>query len=206
MSSRRTLALLAVAAALLVPAIAHADGDPASDYLVVQDVFFPFDVKVPAPEAGQLSTLVADAKKRGFQIRVALIASRYDLGTAFSLYNKPQRYAQFLSFELSFVYRGRLLVVMPNGFGFAVNGRPDRKATRALAGLRGPGKSATKQAEAAVVAVRRLAAAEGHSLPASGRGGSSSRDRITIAAAATAGIALIAGLVLLRRQRRAQPD
>ena len=186
--------------------MAHANGDPASDYLLVQSVFLPFNAKIDPGAARGLSDLVREENKAGFKIRVALIASRYDLGTAFSLYNKPQRYAQFLSFELSFVYRGRLLVVMPNGFGFAVNGRPDRKATRALAGLRGPGKSATKQAEAAVVAVRRLAAAEGHSLPASGRGGSSSRDRTTIAAAATAGIALIAGLVLLRRQRRAQPD
>jgi hypothetical protein len=199
----KRLAVLVAAGALCVPAVARANGDPASDYLLVQSVFLPFNAKIKPEAASRLSAVVQAADKAKFKIKVALIASRYDLGTAFSLYNKPQRYAEFLGFELSFVYRDRLLVVMPNGFGYSVKGKPDRKASRALKGLPGPGKDATKQAEAATTAVRRLAAAAGRRLSApAGGGGSAARDRLTIAAAATAGIALLAGLVLYRRQRR----
>ena len=200
----RGVAAVAAAAVLFAPAVARANGDPASDYLLVQNIFLPFNAKIDPSASQRLSQVVGEANKAGFKIRVALIVSRYDLGTAFSLYDKPQRYAQFLSFELSFVYQGRLLVVMPNGFGYAVNGKPQPRSSRALAGLPGPGKDATREAQAAVAAVERLAAAEGHALTASrgGGGGSGATDRITIAAAATAGIALIAGLVLFRRRQR----
>ena len=54
-----------------------------------------------------------------------MIGTRYDLGTAFSLYNKPQRTPQFLGLELSFQYRDRLLVVMPNGYGYSIDGKPN---------------------------------------------------------------------------------
>ena len=93
-----------------------------------------------------------------------MILSPSDLGTAFSLFGKPEKYAQFLGLELSFVYRDRLLVVMPNGYGFAVNGDPDPKATAVLKKLPPPGRDATKEVEAAIVAVQRLAAAAGHHL------------------------------------------
>jgi hypothetical protein len=93
---------------------------------------------------------------------------------------------------------------MPKGYGNSVNGDPDPKAAQVLKNLPPPGRNATKEVEAAIVAVQRLAAAEGHHLkvPQAG-GGSTSRDRITIAAAATAGIALVAAFVLYRRQKRA---
>jgi hypothetical protein len=126
-----------------------------------------------------------------------------DLGTAFSLFDKPQKYSEFLGLELSFVYRDRLLVVMPKGYGSSVNGDPDPKAAQVLKNLPPPGRNATKEVEAAIVAVQRLAAAEGHQLkvPQAG-GGSTARDRITIAAAAIAGAALVAAFVLYRRQKR----
>jgi hypothetical protein len=201
---RRLVAIGVTLALLALPAVARANGDPASDYLLVRSIFLPFNAKIDQDATERLSATVRKADKAAFRIKVALIASRYDLGTAFSLYNKPQRYAQFLGLELSFQYRGRLLVVMPNGFGYAVNGEPDPRAVRALRGLGGPGKDATRQAQAAIVAVRRLAEAGGHrlSIPNGGGAGSAARDRITIAAAATAALALIAGFVLFRRQRR----
>ena len=201
-----TVVLLAMAGVLCVPAAARAHGDPASDYLVAQSVFLPFDAKIDANVAKELSAVVREADQANFKIKVALIASRYDLGTAFSLYNKPQRYSDFLGSELSFVYRGRLLVVMPSGFGYSVRGNPDAKASSAMKGLAGPGKDVTEQARAAAVAVRRLAAAAGRKLSAHPGGDrSASRDRLTIAAAATAGVALMAGLALYRRQRAAGP-
>jgi hypothetical protein len=54
--------------------------------------------------------------------------------------------------------------------------------------------------EAAALAIQRLAAANGHRLEVSSDGGSETRDRITIAAAATAGVAVIAAIALYRRQ------
>src|SRR6185436_18700812 len=89
------------------------------------------------------------------------------------------------------------------GYGNSVNGDPDPKVAQALKNLPPPGRDATQEVKAAIVAVQRLAAAEGHHLKApQGGGGSTSRDRITIAAAATAGIALVAAFVLYRRQKR----
>jgi hypothetical protein len=105
------------------------------------------------------------------------------------------------------VYRGRLLVVMPSGYGYAVKGDPDPKASSVLTKLSPPGRDATKEVDAAIVAVQKLAAAEGRHLAVPKvSGGSSSRDRLTIAAAATAGIALIAAIVLYRRRDRPAGD
>jgi hypothetical protein len=192
----------AVTVFLSVPPVALANGDPASDYLLTQSVFLPFTTKVDHNEATRLSALLRDAEQKKFRIRVAVILSPTDLGTAFSLFGMPEKYAQFLGLELSFVYRDRLLVVMPNGYGYAVNGDPDPKASAVLKKLPGPGPDATKEVQAAMVAVQRLAAAEGRRLTVPKVGGSTGRDRLTIAAAATAGIALIAAIVLYRRRER----
>jgi hypothetical protein len=72
--------------------------------------------------------------------------------------------------------------------------------------LPAPGRSATKEADAAIVAVQRLAAGDGRRLAAPKVGGSAGRDRLTIAAAATAGIALIAAIVLYRRRQKPAGD
>ena len=68
--------------------------------------------------------------------------------------------------------------------------------------LPAPGRSATKEVDAAIVAVQRLAAVAGHRLAAPKVRSSAGRDRLTIAAAATAGIALIAAIVLYRRREK----
>ena len=76
-----------------------------------------------------------------------------------------------------------------------------------MKGLPGPGKDATRQAEAATTAIHRLAAASGHVLAASGGGGSSAaRDRLTIAAGVTALVALLAAIGFLRKKRPAAGD
>jgi len=67
--------------------------------------------------------------------------------------------------------------------------------------LPAPGRDATKEVRAAIVAVQDLAAASGLRLTVPKVGGSTGRDRLTIAAAATAGIALIAAIVLYRRRK-----
>ncbi len=200
--AKRRFALLVVAAACLwAPSTGQANGDPASDYLLTQSVFLPFTTKIDQNEVTRLNALLRAADQKRYRIRVALILSRSDLGTAFSLFGKPGKYVQFLGLELSFVYRGRLLVVMPNGYGYAVNGVPDPKASALLKKLPAPGRSATMEVQAAIVAVQRLAAGGGHRLVVPKVGGSTGRDRLTIAAAATAGIALIAAIVLFRRRK-----
>jgi hypothetical protein len=195
-----------VAVSLLLPAIAQANGDPASDYLLTQNLFLPFTSNIDRGEVARLDGLLKDAKKQKFPIRVAAILTPQDLGTAFSLFRKPQKYSEFLGLELAFVYRDRLLVVMPNGYGYSVNGRPDPKASAVLAKLPPPGPDATREVTAAIRAVEALGTASGKQLTIPKSGSSTTtRDRITIAAAATAGLALIAAFVLYRRQRRTLP-
>jgi hypothetical protein len=159
----RTAALVLFATTLAACAFvstARADGDPASDYLLEQQVFFPFDTKFPAERQAQFSGLVRAANRAGFRIRVALIASSYDMGSVTALYGKPRLYARFLGEELSFVYKQRLLVVMPNGFGF---NWPEHRSAPAYAVLvKIPVESdATGLLDAAQTAVQRLAAADG---------------------------------------------
>jgi hypothetical protein len=198
----RYAALLVAVATLGFPAAAYANGDPASDYLLGQSVFLPFNAKIDSNVVERLNAVITAADKAGFKIKVAVIGTRYDLGTAFSLYGKPQRYAEFLGLELSFVYRDRLLVVMPNGFGYSVRGEPAPLFSRVLKSMPEPGRDATKETSAATTAVSRLAAVAGHRIVVPKGGGSEARDRITIAAAVTAAIALIAGLILFRRGRQ----
>jgi hypothetical protein len=199
---QRLAILVLMTACLCAPAAARANGDPASDYLLAQNVFLPFTAKIDNNEVQRLNALLRESRAVGFPIRAAMILSPSDLGTAFSLFGKPQKYAAFLGLELSFVYRNRLLVVMPNGYGYTVKGDPDPKASAVLKKLPPPGRNATKEVQAAIVAVQRLAAAEGHRLVVPKGGSSASRDRLTIAAAVTAGIALIAAFVLYRRRER----
>jgi hypothetical protein len=199
----RNVALLIALAALAAPGAARADGDPASDFLLFRDVFLPYNAEIDKETVERLDTVVRDAKERKFPIRVALIAQPYDLGSVFQLYRKPKRYARFLGQELAFKYRGRLLVAMPNGFGYAEGGVPNPRLANALVGLPQPGRDPTRLAEGAVTAVRRLAAAAGRPVPPpkASSGSSETRDRVTIIAAAVVGLVLIGGFVLVRRLR-----
>jgi hypothetical protein len=198
----------ALVVATLVPAAVRADGDPASDYLLVRSVFLPFN-SPKSPQAQELTEVVRRANQSGFRIRVALIAHPYDLGTAYALMGKPQLYARFLGEELSFVYHGRLLVAMPDGYGYTVRGgHPDPSAQRIVARLPAPGGQLSGLAGGASVAVQRLAAGNGvHvAIPSvHAKGGSSTGDRLKIAAVA-AGCLLLAGTFVAYRRRRANVD
>jgi hypothetical protein len=202
---KRLALACALAACLAAPVVARADGDPASDFLITQKVFLPYGQQPDSGAVKELQAIVDEANKRGFKIRVAVIAQPADLGTVFSLFKKPERYARFLGQELVFVYRGGLLIAMPNGFGFARAGVADPKLARVLKGLPAPGNDATKLVRGASDAVLELSAASGHPLPrpkVSG-GGSQTRDRIVIACAAAIVLALVAIAALVRRASRA---
>jgi cytochrome oxidase Cu insertion factor (SCO1/SenC/PrrC family)/thiol-disulfide isomerase/thioredoxin/type II secretory pathway pseudopilin PulG len=100
--------------------------------LVYQPLFLASDAGVSVQQQARLGALLHEAARRGFPIRVAIISSRFDLGSVTSLWRKPRAYARFLGLELSAAYKGRLLVVMPNGFGFNWPGHPAATAYRAL--------------------------------------------------------------------------
>ena len=192
------VALVVLVFALVVP-LAHADGDPASDYLYTQKVFVPFDV---AKQPGQLAADVEGATKAGFTIRVAVIGSAYDLGSVPSLWRKPRLYARFLGAELAFVYKQRLLIVMPNGFGFFWKGHPVAREYATLAKIPiPPGKLALLTA--ARNAVQALAAgANVHVQPQAAPMSTTGRVRAIIAIVALLLIAAaLVGRVALRRRR-----
>jgi hypothetical protein len=100
-------------------------------------VFVPFDAKIASMLSQQLAGLTLDAKRKRYPTKVALIATSYDVGTARALWRKPQQHAHFLAQELSYVYRGRLLIAMPNGFGIDHVRHPAVKEKRVLSRLSG---------------------------------------------------------------------
>jgi hypothetical protein len=116
---KAAVALTLAAGVLAAAPVAQAHDNPASEFLVTQQVFLPTDAKFPHEKQQQLTSLVAGANRAGYAIRVALIWSRADLGELTRLWLDPSSYASYLASELGSVYKGRLLVVMPNGFGFS---------------------------------------------------------------------------------------
>jgi hypothetical protein len=147
---------------LSAPAV-RADGDPASDVLATQALFLPWDAEVPVARQEQLSTLLGLAERSGHPVRIAVIPSAADLGSVSALWRRPQAYAQFLAEELSLVYRGPLLVVMPNGFGLEHFGLTRPTVRSLLAGISVP-HSGEELAGDALTALERLARASGHPL------------------------------------------
>jgi hypothetical protein len=154
------LAALAALGGDWVPAVALADGDPASDVLVTQPLFLPGDADVSTRVEAQLTGLLTSAQRAGAPIRVAVIASAADLGSVTALWPQAQNYARFLGVELSLVYRGTLLVVMPDGDGLATVGRTAAPPPAVLAGASRPGPGAAL-GTAALSAVQRLTSAAG---------------------------------------------
>ena len=177
----RALLAAAVIAVLAAP-VARANGDPASDVLITQQVFIGPEVPLSASVAEELQKTVAAANQRGFTIRVALIAFTGDLGTAVSLWGHPQNYAQFLGSELAFAYTKRLLIAMPYGFGFDRGTKPVAKERHVLARVQ-VGETPDQLARSTTAAVRALAAADGVALPKYSSGSNAWRDRLIIAAA-----------------------
>ena len=200
---RRAVAIAVVLGALCVPA-ALADGDPASDYLIVRQVFLPFDAKVDKGSADELTGLLTAAKKQGFELRVAVISTKTDLGAVPVLYGKPQTYARFLGQELFYWYKRKVLVVMPNGFGVSEHGKAVTADLPVLDRLPKPGTTdGTALASSAMRAVRALARKQGVTLPAVSAGSSSSGFRwYWIFGGVIAALALAGSVVYVWRGRR----
>jgi hypothetical protein len=160
-------AVLALAAGTSSPALA--DGDPASDVLASRPLFAPADGGFAQSSLAQLNGLLEAAQRQRVPIRVALIASPADLGSVGELWRKPQSYARFLGQELSEVYRGTVVVVMPSGVGIFAP-QADGAGQTAVA-------RRTSLVSQAVATVQALALLSGHRLAlpaATARPGSSS--------------------------------
>lgn len=171
----RGLACLAVVGALslggtgALTSSARADGDPGSDVLVYQPLFLASDSGVSVAQQVDLGKLVHEAGKAGFPVRVAIIARSDDLGAVAALWREPKTYAHFLGIELSLAYRGPLLVVMPNGFGFHWAGHSVKPDYNVLDHVTSAG-GVTHLASATEAAITALARANGVHLTPSPRG------------------------------------
>jgi hypothetical protein len=150
--------LIALALLLILTPSALADGDPASDVLLVKNVFLPY----PAPSAAasnELAAAVSSAYARGYRVKVAVIATETDLGSVPSLFNRPGDYARFLGQELNLYYIGPLLIVMPAGYGVYDGGRSTAPELKALAGAHPSGSGPNDLTTSVAGIVRRLVAA-----------------------------------------------
>jgi hypothetical protein len=210
LASRREIALLALLAATAIlgrPGLAQADGDPASDVLLTQHVFFPIDAQTSTAAQKTLITAVSEANNAGYPIRVAVIEKPTDLGLVTSLWAKPKQYSRFLGVELGYVFRGPLLVVMPAGLGFAHYKKSTQRESRDVASIAVEGGS-DGPALTAVRAVERLSALSGHPIaapPPPKAGSMTSWPEIggaVLIVMAAAGAAVMFALIRSRRGRR----
>jgi hypothetical protein len=198
--------LLCALTALSLPGLAAADGDPASDVLLGESVFYPYSPPVSNAIQAKLNAETAAAKRAGFPIKVALIAAPPDLGVLPSLFGKPQSYADFLDREISFQGAQPLLVVMAAGYGVQGIRAPGSLALKAVA--KPAGKTSDDLATAAIAAVSKLAAASGHSISAHHSGGGASRgggggDTTVLLIVLVLAAILVATALLVLRTRQA---
>jgi hypothetical protein len=191
----------AVLIATVLVGSAHADADPASDTLLIANVFYPYSPQVSTSLQDELNDETAAAARVHLPVKVALIGSPDDLGAVPNFYGHPQPYANFLDQEIS--VEGSpgqpLLVVMPGGYG--TRSLP-AAATAVVQRLAKPAEASSDGlAQAAIVALPKLAAAAGYRLPkvsvASPGGGPGVLGIVVVAVAAV----LIAGAVTALRRR-----
>jgi hypothetical protein len=207
----RLLPVIAVAAALalVAPAPALADGDPASDVLLLQDVYLPYAPGVPGPLGSAITTLLKTTRKAGFALKVAIIATPQDLGAVPQFFGKPQQYAPFLQREIAFNSKVPLLVVMAAGYGAA--GLPAGTDT-ALQGLKPPANGGGDAlGRSAIDGILRLAKAGGHPVAApklvsAGGGGGASTSPVIVFGVPVALLAIGGVLAALRRRQTAPAD
>jgi hypothetical protein len=189
---------------VLTPGSARADGDPASDVLLLQDVYLPYAPGVPAPLARTITALLKTTRKAGFPLKVAVIADPRDLGAVPQFFGKPQQYAPFLQSEIAFNSKRPLLVVMPAGYGAAALPKGSETGLQGLA----PPKSGSGAdlGRSAIAAIVKLSAAAGHPVPTpkvagAGGGGGGGTSPLIVFGVPVALLALGGVLAALRRRQ-----
>ena len=171
------VALIAIAlAALIAPAGAMAHGDPSSHYLETDQLYPGFANRPSQQVELELAGLLEASRVAGYPVKVGLVGSPDDLTEDASMYKTPQAYAEYVSATLGTPnVKAPVLIVSPNGLGIAgaqeLRGslRPVRRgdAGRLLGNHNvSPRATGDELAHAAMLAVRRIATAGGHPLPA----------------------------------------
>ena len=173
----RTARLLLATAMVTIAAAgsARAHGDPASHYLETDLLYPSFASQASIPVQLRLLGLLQATERRGYPIKVALVAGSEDLVDDVTMLRRPQAYAGFVAGAIEAELAAPVVIVTPSGVGVAGPGSVDgrlRQLTAAqaralLSGVPGP-RAATGDALArtAMTAVRRVARAGGHPLPA----------------------------------------
>ena len=197
--------LAAVLAGLfLVHAVpAHADADPASDVLLTQSVFYPYQPRVSPRLEATLNNLLASIAREHMSLKVAIIGVPLDLGAIPNFFGHPQPYAEFLEREISFNGPQPLLVVMPAGFGLAAVGPASRLAHVPI----DAGEQTYGLTRSAVLAVVALADAQGHPiatprLPPPPGAGAGLPTAVTAGLVAVLVVALALTMLRLRARRQ----
>jgi hypothetical protein len=183
---------------------ARADGDPASDVLLRDNVFYPYSDPVSPTLQKTLDAETAAASQAHFPIKVALIQSSTDLGAVPSMFGRPQTYADFLEQEIAAGAKQPLLVVMPKGYG--VQGIGTATAGLAASLVQPTGDQSDDLARAAIAAIEALAARSGHRIDPSPSSSAVVGGRrsvpLELAALGAAAIAAAGALIALRARGR----
>jgi len=157
--------IAALCTLLCAPAVALAHGDASSHYLETGSLYAAFGNPPTEQTELQLIGLLDAAKQAHYPLKVALVANESDVIDMPEMLGKPQAYADYVVASLKGVrvaVDAPVLVVTPSGLGLA-----GPKPPGGLAGIQ-PANGATGEdlAMAAQAAVRQLATASGHPLPA----------------------------------------
>ena len=154
--------LAVVTACLAIPAIAFAHGDPTTHYLETSDFYPGFSVKRPS-QATELKVmgLLEATKQAGYPMKVSILGDESDVADRPEMLARPQEYADFVATELvrsKIPLVGPVVIVSPYGIGVAGPGAEQLDLTT--------GDDGEQLAAAATTAIRQLAQAGGHPLPA----------------------------------------
>jgi hypothetical protein len=169
--------LAAVLMTLVAAAGARAHGDPSTHYLETQSLYPAFTNQPSQAAELRLMGLLNAARQAGYPIKVVMLGTENDVPDTPGMVKTPQRYAEVVESELEGVrtLEAPLLVVTPYGFGVsgpAMRGRRFGPLTRADARALVREVRVSRRADgdalarAAMTAVRRIARAGGHPLPA----------------------------------------
>lgn len=158
---RRALAFAAVIALLVLPSAALGHGDePAVEALESGDLYLPHEPAVPEDVADALEQTVRRSRDAGYPLKVAVLATKHDLGEAEQLFGQPAFYARWLSRSVGRNRSIPLLIVTPSGYGTEAAGA---SAPAAIARVKPPSSgSADALGRSAIDATHALAKAAGH--------------------------------------------
>jgi hypothetical protein len=207
--ARRITALAAGATLLLAPA-AFADGDPASDVLLSQPYYLPYQPPVSKATTAKVKKVVAATVKAKLPMKIAVIATPTDLGAVPDLFGRPQQYAGFLYSEVQPAFQQQqfgLVVVMPAGIGLAGTINQPKLASAVRDVAISSGEDSDGLTLAGAVAMEKIAKVAGKPIPeivpiSGGGGGSGFGTHAVIVTVELLGLLLGVLLALAARTRR----